>query len=429
MNKILKEAKKINREYNTFITINESFSEGIPIVVKDNICTLDLKTTAGSKILENYVPIFDATVIKKLKEKNFSVLGKTTQDAFGFGTFSTNTELGIPKNPFDKNRSCGGSSGGTAAYIKLSENVKYGLGQSTGGSINCPAAFCGVVGLTPTYGLVSRYGLIDYANSFDRIGPITKTVKDAAELLTIISGIDTKDPTTQNKNEDYTKYLNEEIKGIKIGIIKECFSEKIDENIKSGIKETIIVLEKKGCEIQEISIPITQHLVSAYYIIALAEASTNLAKYSGMIYGLEEKPEENYNEYFEKIRKNFSLEEKRRILLGTFVRMAGYKKAYYNKAIQIRNLAVKQFQEIFKKFDLLITPTMPILPPKFEEIEKLSPLQTYAMDFLTIIPSVTGLPSMSLPVKTKTKLPIGMQLIANHFHEKNLVKVGDAYEK
>lgn len=235
MSEALKEAKELDKKYDLLISINENEEKGKPIVIKDNICTKGLRTTAGSKILNNYVPVFDATVISRLKKAGFYVLAKTAQDEFGFGTFSTNCAYKIPKNPNDITRSCGGSSGGTAGYIKASKLVSYGLGQSTGGSISCPAAFCGVVGLTPTYSLVSRYGLIDYANSFDKIGPITKTVKQAAEILNIISGTDIRDPTTASrKAEDYVKYCSKDIKNLKIGVMKQFFSEEVPEEIKKA---------------------------------------------------------------------------------------------------------------------------------------------------------------------------------------------------
>ncbi len=429
MNKFLEEAQKINKEYNTFITINKSFSKGKPLVVKDNICTKGLRTTAGSKILFDHIPVYDATVIRKLKKKGFEVLGKTTQDAFGFGTFSTNCAYEVPKNPFDKERSCGGSSGGTAAYIRLSKHVRFGLGQSTGGSINCPASFCGVVGLTPTYGLVSRYGLIDYANSFDRIGPITKNVADAAHLLNIIAGEDEKDMTTVKSNEDYTQHCNKKIKNIKIGVIKESFSG-IDEGVKKRVLDGINELEKLGCKTKEVSFQLQKFVVPVYYIIAMAEASTNLARYCGIRYGMELEPNNFYNEYFSEIRSAyFGKEEKRRVLLGTFIRMAGYRDKYYIKAIKVRNRMINEYKSLFKKFDLMVSPTMPILPPKFSEIDKLSPLQNYLIDFLTIPPNITGMPSMSIPVENFKGLPVGMQLIADHFKESDLIKVGDAYEK
>ncbi len=426
---ILREAEEINQGYGTFVTLIGTLQKGTPIVVKDNICTQGIKTTAGSKILSTYIPTFDATVIKKLKEKGFFVLGKTTQDAFGFGSFSTNSAYGIPKNPVDKTRVCGGSSGGTASFISLSKNVNYGLGQSTGGSITCPSAFCGVVGLTPTYGLVSRYGLIDYANSFDRIGPITKTVKQAAELLTIISGIDEKDQTTYDKSEDYTKYLGKGIKGMKACYIKETFSEGVEREVRDSVLSAITELKKKGLQVEEISFADLKEMVPIYYIIAMAEASTNLAKFCGMRYGLESSPENKYySDYFKELRMEFGEEEKRRILVGTFIRMEGYRDAYYTRALKLKNQVTNQFKKIFKMYDLIIMPSMPIVPPKFEDVKKMSPAQNYMTDFLTIPAALTGLPSISVPVRKKG-LPVGIQIVADHFNEGKLITVGDAYER
>ncbi len=429
MSEALKEAKELDKKYDLLISINEKKEADKPIVVKDNICTQGLRTTAGSKILNNYVPVFDATVISKLKKAGFYVLAKTAQDEFGFGTFSTNCAYKIPKNPNDITRSCGGSSGGTAGYIKASKLVSYGLGQSTGGSINCPSAFCGVVGMTPTYGLVSRYGLIDYANSFDKIGPITKTVKQAAEILNIISGFDSKDPTTASrKTEDYVKYCSKDVKNLKIGVMKQFFSEEVPEEIRKSIWDAIKKLETKGVRYEEVNLPLQDYVVPVYYILATAEASTNLAKYCGLRYGLTKNIEGHYNEFFSEVREEgLGKEAKRRVLLGTFIRMVGYRNAYYLKALKIRAKMIQEYKKIFKKFDALIGPTMPVLPPKFTEIEKLTPVQNYLMDASTIPPNLTGMPAISIPVKTKG-LPIGMQIIADHFQEGKLISLGDAYE-
>lgn len=429
MSEALKEAKELDKKYDLLISINENDEKVKPIVVKDNICTKGLRTTAGSKILNNYVPVFDATVISKLKKAGLYILAKTAQDEFGFGTFSTNCAYKIPKNPNDITRSCGGSSGGTAGYIKASKLVNYGLGQSTGGSISCPAAFCGVVGLTPTYGLVSRYGLIDYANSFDKIGPITKTVNQAAEVLNIISGFDSKDPTTVSKKaEDYVKYCSKDVKNLKIGVMKQFFSEEVPEEIKKSIWDAIKKLETQGISYEEIDIPLQDYVVPVYYILATAEASTNLAKYCGLRYGLTKNIEGHYNEFFSQVREEgLGKEAKRRVLLGTFIRMVGYRNAYYLKALKIRAKMIQEYKKIFKKFDTLIGPTMPVLPPKFTEIEKLTPVQNYLMDASTIPPNLTGMPAISIPVQTKT-LPIGMQIIADHFQEGKLISLGDAYE-
>lgn len=429
MSESLKEAKELDKKYDLLITINENEERGKPIVVKDNICTKGLRTTAGSKILNNYTPVFDATVISKLKKSGFYVLAKTAQDEFGFGTFSTNCAYKTPKNPNDVTRSCGGSSGGTAGYIKASKLVSYGLGQSTGGSINCPAAFCGTVGLTPTYGLVSRYGLIDYANSFDKIGPITKTIRQSAEILNMISGFDSKDPTTIIKQtEDYTQYCSKDVKNFKIGVIKQFFSEEVLEEIKKSIWDAIKKLENKGVKYEEVDLPLQDYVVPVYYILATAEASTNLAKYCGLRYGLTKNIEGHYNEFFSEVREEgLGKEAKRRVLLGTFIRMVGYRNAYYLKALKIRAKMIAEYKKLFKRFDALIGPTMPVLPPRFTEIEKLTPVQNYLMDASTIPPNLTGMPALSIPVKTKT-LPIGMQLIADHFQEGKLISLGDAYE-
>lgn len=431
-NKIWEEAKELDKKYKLFITINENLSEkGIPLVVKDNICTKGLRTTAGSQILNNYVPIFDATVIKRLKEKGFYVLGKTAQDEFGFGTFSINCSYKVPKNPNDVERSCGGSSGGTAAYIKASKLVEYGLGESTGGSISCPAAFCGVVGLTPTYSLVSRYGLIDYANSFDKIGPITKTVKQSAEILNIISGYDEKDQTSsQKEKEDYIKYCGQSIKKMKIGVVKEFFSEDVDEKVKKRVWDAIKKLESLGAKYEEVTIPLQDYVVPTYYILATAEASTNLAKYCGLRYGMSAKLQGYYDDYFSNVREmGFGKEAKRRILLGTFIRMVGYRDAYYIKAMKLRTNMIKEYKKLFKKVSVLAGPTMPVLPPKFNEIEKLIPVENYMMDILTIPSNLTGMPSLSIPVKETNGLPVGMQFIADHFEENKIIRLGDAYEQ
>lgn len=431
MDKVIQEAEKLNSEYNLFITINSNSTGKIPITIKDSICTEGIKTTSGSKILDTYIPPFDATVIKKVKEKGFYIVGKNTQDAFGFGSFSTNCAYGIPKNPYDKERSCGGSSGGTAAYVKLSEYCRYGLGVSTGGSINCPASFCGVVGLTPTYGLVSRYGLIDHGSSLDKIGPIAKTVKDAAELLTLIAGYDEKDPTSAKRpKENYSTYCNNNIKGLKIAVIKEAFGEGVDKEVSGEVRKAVKKLEELGAKVEEISFPIMKYSLPVYYIIAMAEASTNLARYCGLRYGSSLNLEGNYNEYFSKVRDEFFEEEpKRRILLGTFIRMVGFRDKYYMKALAIRKMIINEYKMLFTKYDAIITPTMPILPPKFSEIKKLTPVQNYMMDILTVPPNLAGLPCLSVPCGGVNGLPVGMQIISDHFREDIIIMVGANYER
>lgn len=442
--KIIEETKKIDKEYHYFNVISEDLAEGqakeleieprgklnnIIVSVKDCICVEGVESRAGSKILSGYKPVFDATVINKVKEEGGIIIGKTAQDAFGFGSFSTNVglDMNIPLNPFDEGRACGGSSGGAAGFTQKASFKHIALGQSTGGSIVAPASFCGVVGLCPTYGRVSRYGLIDYANSLDKIGPIAKNVEDAALMLSVIAGHDKKESTTLNKGvPDYPNFINKEIKGKNIGIIKEGFKG-IDQEVKNKVEDGIKQLEDQGAKTEETSLPLTEKYgVPCYYLIAMSEASTNLAKLCGMRYGIHERLDGNFNEYFSKVRSlNFNEETKRRILLGTFARMAGYRDAYYIRAMKVRTKIIEEYKKAFKSFDALLTPTMPIVAPKFKEIEALTPLQNYMMDILTAGPNLAGLPHISIPVGfNKDKMPIGLMLIADHLKEENLIQIG-----
>lgn len=450
--KVIEECKKVNREYHYFNVISEKLALkqaesvkkeikkinkkllGLPVSVKDCICVKDVESRAGSRILEGYRPLFDATVIEKIKNEGAIIIGKTSQDEFGFGGFSTNVGLGfkVPLNPFDKERSCGGSSGGSAGITQKADFPHISLGESTGGSIVNPASFCGIVGLCPTYGRVSRYGLIDYANSLDKIGPMSKTVEDAAFLLELIAGFDNRESTTINKPvENYLSYLNKNVKNMKIGVIKESLSKGTDEEIKNKVWDGIKKLESKGVKYEEVSLPVTMgYGIATYYLIATAEASTNLAKYCGMRYGKHEKLEGSFNEYFTKVRSaNFGEEAKRRIILGTFARMAGFRDAYYIKATKVRTLIIKEYKNLFKRFDVLVSPTVPILPPKFKDIEKLSLLQNYMIDILTAGPNLAGLPHMNVPIGFEKGLPVGMMLIADHLNEGKLIQVGNALEK
>ncbi len=435
MKKVSDEAKELNERYGCFITIASKwqYKKGplskYIIAVKDNISTKGIRTTAGSKILEGYVPVFDATAITKIKEAGGRIIGKCSMDNFGFGTFSMNTDFSVPKNPYDISRSAGGSSGGVAAYVAASKFKVLGLGQSTGGSISCPAAFCGVVGLTPTYGLVSRYGLIDYSNSMDKIGCITKTVVDAALLLSVIAGYDPADSTSIKRRKiDYRKACGKTLKGVKIGVPKEYFVD-IDNNIKSATEKAIAELKLLGATVRKVSLPTTKYALAAYYIIATAEASTNLAKYSGMRYGLELPLDSPFNEYFSKVRATgFGEEAKRRIILGTFARMAGYKDAYYFKALKVRTKVIEDFKKAFRSVDVIAAPTMPIIAPKFSDIEKMSPIQQYNIDKLTCPSNLAGLPQVSIPCGTVKSMPIGLHLLANHFEEEKLIRVGSAFE-
>jgi len=440
--KTLEKSKKIQEKYSPFITINENIDVkslkkgklfGLPISVKDNICTKGLKTTAGSKILYKYVPPFDSFVTKRVKEEGGVIIGKTTMDEFGHGTFNTNNPFAIPKNPWDTERSCGGSSGGAGCLTSVSDFPHIALSESTGGSISCPASFTNTVGITPTYGRVSRWGLISYANSLDKIGIIGKTVEDASLLLSIIADHDEMDSTSlDDKEEDYTKHLVNDVKGMRIGVPKEYFGDGVDEEIKKIIWNNIKKLGSLGAIYEECSLPHTDVVVPTYYIIAMAETSTNLAKLCGLRYGLEKpiKDGEGFNEYFSKVRKEgFGKEAKRRIIMGTYTRMAGYRDQFYLKAMKVRTLIIQDFKKAFKEYDVLVSPTMPILPPKFSEIEKLTPLQTYMLDILTVPPNLAGVPMVSIPGGFSKGLPVGMHIIADHLQEKKMIQVAYTFEQ
>ncbi|MBI2654136.1 Asp-tRNA(Asn)/Glu-tRNA(Gln) amidotransferase subunit GatA [Candidatus Woesearchaeota archaeon] len=455
--KVIEECKEINTEYNYFNTISEELALqqanniqkliknkdkplknkkllGVVISVKDGICVKDVESTAGSRILQGYKPLFDAFVIQRVKEEGGIIIGKTSQDEFGFGSFSVNIGVGykVPKNPIDKERSCGGSSGGAAGISKKASFPHISLGESTGGSIAEPASFCDVFGLCPTYGRVSRYGLIDFGNSLDKIGPIGRTIEDVALLMDVIEGYGKNDSTSLNvKNEDYSKYLKKSIKEMKVGIIKEAFAEGVEPEVEKNVYNGIEELEEEGAKAEEISLELPiKYGLATYYMIGTSEASTNLAKYCGMRYGISEKLEGSFNEYFTRVRsKNLGDEAKRRIILGTFARMAGYRDAYYIKAMKVRTLMIQEYKKAFKKFDALVSPTVPILPPKFSEIEKLTPLQNYMMDVMLVGPNVAGLPHLNVPVGYEKNLPVGMLLIADHLQEGKLIQLGSAVEK
>ncbi|MBI4019478.1 MAG: Asp-tRNA(Asn)/Glu-tRNA(Gln) amidotransferase subunit GatA [Candidatus Aenigmarchaeota archaeon] len=419
--KFNEELKKL-RIYDFFQHEQGMHGEGLPVSVKDNICVKGMQTTAGSRILQGYMPVFDASVIERIKTIG-SVIGKTNQDEFGFGTFSANSAWGIPKNPLDPERSCGGSSGGAAGLTAALKMPHIALGQSTGGSISCPAAFCEVVGLTPTYGLVPRYGLIDYANSMDKIGPIAKDVWSAAWMLSIIAGYDERDSTSLDvPRKDYTKTKG--IKGMKLAVPKEYFIN-VDKSVEKDTWAAIKKLESLGATYEEVSLPNTQNALYAYYIIAACEASTNLARFCGMRYGMEEDIKGNFNEYFSSVRtKGFGEEAKRRIMLGTFARMSGYREAYYHKAMRVRTLVINEFKSIFGKYDAIAAPTMPIRPPKFTDIKKLKPMEVYQMDILTVPANLAGIPTISVPCGKMT----GLHVVGNHLEEEKIISIASAYE-
>ncbi len=438
---LMKKIKEINSRCNLLISINNSGPEKIgnprgkkipylPISVKDCICTKGMQSAAGSKILDGYMPPFDATCVERTKKEGGFIIGKTNQDEFGFGTFSVNSGFGPPRNPIDTQRSCGGSSGGAAGLVKALEYPHIAIAESTGGSISCPASFCGVAGFTPTYGLVSRYGLIDYSNSLDKIGVIAKNVGDIALLLSVIAGYDLKDSTSIDAKEKnyagFPRKLN--LKKLRIGIPKEYF-ENIDRKITKPVWDAIKKLESNGAEYENVSLKATKYALACYYIIACSEASTNLAKFCGMRYGAEAEIDGNFDEYFSAVRtKYFGTEAKRRILLGTFSRMAGYRDQYYLKALKVRTLVMQEFKQAFKKFDVLVSPTMPIVAPKFSEIEKLSPLEHYQMDMLTVGPNLAGIPHLSIPCGTAYGMPVGLHIIGNHLNEEKVLQIGNVLE-
>jgi len=437
INKVIDEAKKINKEYNYFNTIiekpviNKGKLNGLPVSVKDCICVKDIESTAGSKILKGYAPLFNATAVQNSIDNGAVIIGKTSQDEFGFGGFNINVgiDFKIPLNPFDTERVTGGSSGGAAGYTQKTKFAHFAIAESTGGSIVNPASFCGVVGLCPTYGLVSRYGLIDYANSLDKIGIMAKNVEDAVTALNIIKGYDKKDSTSIKDTIDLTKFLNKDVKGLKIGVIKESL--KVDKPVNKAVWNAIKDLEKLGIKYKEISLPLTyKYGIACYYLLAMTEASTNLAKYCGMRYGLHEELKGNFNEYFSQVRSlGFGKEVKRRIILGTFARMAGFRDAYYLKAAKVRTLITQEYRGLFKKFDILLSPTMPVIAPKFLDTLKLTPLQNYMMDILTVGPNLAGLPHMTIPCGQEKGMPIGLMLIADHLKESKLIQVAGAYER
>ena len=401
---------------------------GIPIAIKDCISTRGIQTTCGSKILEGYVPPYDAHVIERLKADGAIIIGKTNMDEFAMGSSTETSYFGPTRNPCDLNRVPGGSSGGSAAAVAGGE-VPIALGSDTGGSVRCPASFCGVVGLKPTYGLVSRYGLIAYANSLEQIGPFARNVKDVALLLDVIAGYDPRDSTSMDKKCEYTKELRDDVSDVKIGVPKEFFGEGIDEDVEKAVWSGIKILEDIGASYTEISLPHTKYSLAAYYIIAMSEASSNLARFDGLRYGLRLGKDKDWHTTFSEIRANgFGEEVKRRILLGTYALSAGYYGRYYLKALKVRTLVKRDFEVALKDTSVLITPTMPF--PAFKVGEKIGdPLSLYMADVNTVPINLAGVPSISVPCGFAGKLPIGMQIIGRHFDEATILRTAHAFER
>ncbi len=403
---------------------------GIPIGIKDNICTKGIKTTCASKMLENFVSPYDAVVVEKLKQEHLINLGKLNMDEFAMGASTEYSYFKKTRNPRNLNTVPGGSSGGSAAAV-AANMVPWALGSDTGGSIRQPASFCGVVGLKPTYGLVSRYGLVAFASSLDQIGPITKDVEDAAILLNIIAGHDEKDTTSVNiEKKDYTKALKNSVKGLKIGIPKEYFGEGINKEVKEKLEQAIQKYKELGAEVEEFSLDIADYALATYYIIACAEASSNLGRFDGIRYGYRTQNYSNLKELYKNSRsEGFGAEVKRRIILGTYVLSSGYYDAYYKKAQQVRTLVKNEFKKAFAKYDVLLTPTSPTVA--FEIGTKSNnPLEMYLADICTVSVNIAGLPAISIPCGVDSKnMPIGMQLIGNHFAEETILNAAYAFEK
>ncbi|MCL0084895.1 Asp-tRNA(Asn)/Glu-tRNA(Gln) amidotransferase subunit GatA [Thermodesulfovibrionales bacterium] len=410
-------------------TIKEGHIAGIPIAIKDNLCTKGILTTCASKMLYNFVPPYESTVTKRLSEQGYILIGKTNLDEFAMGSSTENSAFHVTRNPWDLGRVSGGSSGGSATAVAAGE-CAAAIGSDTGGSIRQPASFCGVVGLKPTYGRVSRYGLVAFASSLDQIGPITKNVTDAAIMLNAIAGHDPLDSTSAAVNvPDFTEALGKEIKGLKIGIPTEYFTEGMDREVEDSVHSAIKRLETLGANVVEISLPHTGYAVAAYYILATAEASSNLARFDGVKYGFRAEGKNLLDMYRNTRTEGFGVEVKRRIMLGTYVLSAGYYEAYYRKSEQVRTLIKQDFDNAFKEVDVIITPTSPTVA--FKIGEKTSDLlQMYLSDIFTISVNLAGLPAISIPCGfTNSNLPIGLQIIGRHFDEETILKAAYAYEQ
>ncbi|WP_314798061.1 Asp-tRNA(Asn)/Glu-tRNA(Gln) amidotransferase subunit GatA [uncultured Selenomonas sp.] len=404
------------------------FLAGIPGAVKDNICTIGVRTTAASKILENFVPPYDATVMTKLYAEDAVILGKTNLDEFAMGGSTENSAFQPTHNPWDTARVPGGSSGGSAAAV-ASGTAIWALGSDTGGSIRQPASFCGIVGLKPTYGRVSRYGLMAYASSLDQIGPLTRDVTDAAHLMNVIAGHDPMDSTASRADvPDYTQALRADVNGLKIGLPKEYFIDGMDQEVEASVRKAIADMEAMGAEVREISLPHTDYAVSTYYLIAPAEAATNLERYDGVSYGARVDGEDLVDMMTRTRTEKFGAEVKRRILIGNYALSAGYYDAYYLKALKVRTLIQQDFTRAFEQVDVIMTPTAPT--PAYRIGEMTSPLQMYLQDISTVPLNLAGLPGISVPCGfTAAGLPIGLQIIGRPLAEETILRAAFAYEQ
>ena len=425
--KAVDQARDIDKKIKSGSKVGACF--GMPISIKDNMCIKDSKTTCASKMLENFVAPYDATVVTKLKEQDAVFVGKVNLDEFAMGLTTEFSAFGSSKNPWNIEYVPGGSSGGSAVSVSAFECVAS-LGSDTGGSVRNPASFCSVVGYKPTYGLISRYGLISYSNSIEQIGPLTRTVKDTAFMLNIISGLDPNDNTTMdNKNEDYLSGIDSGIEGKKIGIIKEMIGDGTDPAVLSATKDAISKLENLGATCEDVSLDMVKYSVAAYYTITATEAGSNLARYDNLRYGYDFSVEGyEFNSYIAKARRNFGPEVIRRMIIGGFVPSAGHAGKYFLKALKVKSKLTREINEAFKKFDLLIAPTVPILPFKIgEKID--DPVSLFLIDINTVTANLTGKPSISVPFTISNGLPIGIQLLADSMNDKLLLQAAYALEQ
>src|SRR5450631_94180 len=403
---------------------------GVPIAIKDVLSTKGVRTTAGSKILDNFIAPYDATAVARLEAAGAIILGKTNCDEFAMGSSNENSGFNPVRNPRDRTRVPGGSSGGSAAVIAAGTAVAS-LGTDTGGSIRQPASFCGVVGLMPTYGRVSRYGLIAFASSLDHIGPLAKTVKDAAIVLRTIAGRDSMDSTSADVPvPDYVAELDKPVRGMKLGVAKEYFGEGLDDEVRQAVESAIDKLKGLGCEIVPVSLPHTPYAIPTYYLIATAEASANLARFDGVRYSHRARGVKTLSEMYRRSRdEGFGAEVKRRIMLGTYALSAGYYDAYYLKAQKVRTLLTRDFDEAFRKVDVIVTPTSPTAAFRLGEKSN-DPLAMYLADIYTVTADLAGIPGISVPCgETKEKLPIGLQILGKHFDEGGILRLAHAYEQ
>lgn len=426
--KAIQKSKEIEEKINNG-EINSELA-GIPIGIKDNLCTKGIKTTCASKMLENFIAPYDATVVEKINNENMINLGKLNMDEFAMGSSTENSAIKKTKNPWNLNTVPGGSSGGSAAAV-AANLVPWALGSDTGGSIREPASFCGVVGLKPTYGLVSRYGLVAFASSLDQIGPITKDVKDSAILLNLLVEHDEKDTTSLDMPKvDYVESLKNDVKGLKIAVPKEFFGEGINPEVKACLEKAIEKYKELGAVVEEVSLNIAEYALAAYYIIACAEASSNLGRFDGIRYGYRTENFDNLKEiYINSRTEGFGPEVKRRIILGTYVLSSGYYDAYYKKAQQVRTLVKNEFDKVFANYDVILTPTSPVVAYEFGAKTE-NPLEMYLSDICTVSVNIAGLPGISIPVGLNSNgMPVGMQLIGKRFGESTILNAAYTYEQ